>query len=696
MNERSRLRLVVIQVLVLSLFATLGGRLWYLQVVAGERYEQAATENRLRQVAVPAVRGQVLDAQGRPLIRNRTALVVSVSRTELLRQPDAGTALLQRLAAVVGVPEEELRARTTLCDGEAPKPCWNGSPYEPIPVSETDDTTLALRILERQEEFPGVTAELAPVREFPAPQGANAAHLLGYLSPVSAEELEEQQPQGGGTRIGRRDLVGRAGLERQYDDALRGASGVRTVAVDHRGRVSATVDEQQATPGNHVVTSIDAGVQAAAEKQLQAAIERARSRNDRDGTPYAAPSGAAVVLDHLTGRIVALASYPSYDPAIWVGGISSTEYAAITSEDAHYPNQSRATQGEFAPASTFKVVSAAAAVAAGYDIDGSYSCPSSFQVGNRAFRNYESYAYGQISLERALEVSCDTVFYRFAYELWKSDGGDRPRPEAADTFLRMAQGFGFGRPTGLDLPSESTGRIADRAWKQQTWEATKETSCRRADEGYPDVAADDPERAAYLQQIARDNCVDGFKYRGGDAVNFAIGQGDTTVTPLQLAVAYGAIANGGTLWAPRIGRAVVRPDGAVVEEITPQPAGNLPVEAGTLDYIRTALYGTAREGTGRAAFAGFPLDEHPVGVKTGTGEVFGKQTTSWFASFDARYAVVLMVEQGGTGAGTSGPSVRGIYEAIYGLGGEPPLLPGGLPPDGLPAIDAGGSVAAPS
>jgi penicillin-binding protein 2 len=695
MSERSRLRLVVLQVLVLSLFVTLGGRLWYLQVVAGERYEQAATDNRLRQVAVPAVRGQILDDQGRPLVRNRTALVVSVSRTELLRQRDAGTELLQRLGDVIGVPYDELRARTTLCDGDAPKPCWNGSPYEPIPVTETDDTTIALRILERQEEFPGVTAELSPVREFPAPAGANAAHLLGYLSPVTEEELTQQEQQATGTRIGRRDLVGRAGLERQYDDALRGASGVRTVAVDHRGRVSGTVDEQPATPGNHVVTSIDAGIQAAAETQLQAAIDRARSRNDRDGNSYSAPTGAAVVLDHRTGRIVALASYPSYDPAIWVGGISSSDYAAITSEDAHYPNQSRATQGEFAPASTFKVVSTAAAVAAGYDIDGTYSCPSSFQVGNRAFRNYESQAYGQISLERALEISCDTVFYRFAYELWLRDGGDRPRADAADTFLRMAQGFGFGRPTGLDLPAESGGRIADRAWKQQTWEATKETSCRRAAEGYPDVAADDPERAAYLQQIASDNCVDGFKYRGGDAVNFAIGQGDTTITPLQLAVAYGAIANGGTLWAPRIGRAVVRPDGTVLEEIVPQPAGSLPVDAGTLDYIRTALYGTAREGTGRAAFAGFPLDLHPVGVKTGTGEVFGKQTTSWFASFDDRYAIVLMVEEGGTGAGTSGPSVRGIYEAIYGLAGAPPLLPGGRPPEGLPTVAPDGSVAAP-
>ena len=185
---------------------------------------------------------------------------------------------------------------------------------------------------------------------------------------------------------------------------------------------------------------------------------------------------------------------------------------------------SHATQGEFAPASTFKVVSSAAAVGAGYDINGSYSCPSAFSVGNRSFRNYESRAYGPISLERALEISCDTVFYRFAYELWLRDGGDRPRPDAADAFLRMAHGFA-GSTHRCRPPDRSPRRIADRAWKQQTWEATKETSCRRADEGYPDVADDDPERAAYLQRIASDNCVDGYKYRGGDAVNFAIGQG---------------------------------------------------------------------------------------------------------------------------------------------------------------------------
>ena len=628
-------------------------------------------------------------------MRNRTALVVSVSRTELLRQRDGGDELLARLADVVDEPFEDLRARTTLCAKDVPKPCWNGSPYEPIPVTETDDTTMALRILERQEEFPGVTAELAPVREFPAPMGANTAHLLGYLSPVTEEELTEQREQGTDA-VGRRDLVGRAGLERQYDAALRGASGIRTVSVDHRGRVSGTVDEQPTTAGNHLVTSIDAGIQAAAEKQLQAAIDRARGRNDKNGVPYAAPTGAAVVLDHRTGRIVALASQPTYDPTIWVGGISSADYAAITSEEAHYPNQSRATQGEFAPASTFKVVSTAAAVGAGYDIDGSYSCPSDFRVGNRTFRNYESRAYGPISLQRALEVSCDTVFYRFAYELWLRDGGDRPKSDPADSFLRTAQGFGFGHPTGIDLPAESSGRIADRAWKQQTWEETKENSCRRAAEGYPDVAEEDPERATYLQQIASDNCVDGFKYRGGDAVNFAIGQGDTTVTPLQLAVAYGAIANGGTLWEPRIGKAVVRPDGSLVEHIVPSPAGSLPVDTATLNYIRRALYGTARDGTGRTPFAGFPLDEYPVAVKTGTGEVFGKQTTSWFASFNDRYAIVLMVEQGGTGASTAGPSVRAMYEAIYGLAGEPPLLPGGLPPDDLPAVAPDGTVTAPA
>src|SRR4051794_35785044 len=227
MSERSRLRLVVLQVLVLSLLATLLGRMWYLQVAASENYKAAAAENRTREIVTPAARGMILDSRSRPLARNRTALVVSISRTEMLRQRDGGRALVAKVAKVIGRPEQEVWDKTRLCGtpGAAPPPkCWNGSPYQPIPVTDEADTAMALQMMERREDFPGVTAELTAVREYPAPQKANAAHLLGYLGPVTDEELAARAanptaPKGSHneTVLRRTDLIGRAGLERQYD-----------------------------------------------------------------------------------------------------------------------------------------------------------------------------------------------------------------------------------------------------------------------------------------------------------------------------------------------------------------------------------------------------------------------------------------------------------------------------------------------
>jgi len=686
---------------VFSLLVTLVGRLWYLQVLAGDDYQQAAADNRIREIVTPAVRGQILDAAGRPLVRNRTALVVSVSRTELLKQPDQGRAVLQRLSRVIAMPYAEIAKRVRLCGPGVAKPCHSGSPYQPIPVTDEADTQMALQIMERREEYPGVTAELQAVREFPAPEDANAAHMLGYLSPVTQEELDAQaaraRRKGTETVLKGTDQVGRAGLEQMYDSFLRGRAGVQQLAVDHLGRVTGTVNERAPTPGNYVVTSLDAKVQALAEEALGGAIQQARTKGDpnKGGRRYKADSGAVVVLDHRTGRIVGMASYPTYNPSIWVGGISLRDYQSISSKRKNYPNQSRATQGEFAPASTFKVISTSAAVEDGYSLSSSYPCPSSFRVGNREFSNYESSAHGSISFRRALEVSCDTVFYRIGYQMWLRDGGNSPKKKPEDPMVTMAKAWGLGAPTGLDLPSESDGRIADRAWKKRYWEATKEENCKRAKTGYPEVEKDEPARARFLEQLATENCVDGYKFRAGDAVNFAIGQGDTTVTPLQLAVLYGALGNGGTVWSPRLAKAVNRPDGKLVREIRPKSRGTVPVAKRTLDYIRAALYGTTVQGTGRGPFAGFPLDTHPVATKTGTGEVFGKQTTSWFASFDERYAVVMMVSQGGTGSGTSGPFVRQIYEGIYGLDGKPAALPGGKPQDKLPTVRKDGTIVPP-
>jgi penicillin-binding protein 2 len=688
--HRVRARMVILQVLVLSLMITLFGRLWFLQIREGDDYAAAASQNQVRDVITPAVRGQILDDKGRPLVNNRTALVVSVSRTDLLRMPDDGAAVLTRLAGVLDLPVDEVKARTRLCERNVPKPCWNGSPYQPIPVTENATTEQALTIMEHREDFPGVTAEPTAVRQYPAPEGAGGAHIVGYLSPVSDDELAKQKAAGK-KDLQRADEVGRAGLERTYDADLRGKSGVTELSVDHLGRVTGTVGETPPVAGNHLVTSIDARIQAITEQQLAEAMKRARSTFDAGNTHknFVADAGAAVVMDVKTGRVIAMASAPDYDPSVWVGGISPDDYKKLTDEKAGVPLVSRATQGQFAPGSIFKVISTSAAAESGYSTKANYDCSPSISVGGQVFNNLESKGYGPISLQRALEVSCNTVFYGIGYDMWLKDGGIFGK-SAKDPMVTMAKDYGLGSPTGIDLPAESGGRIADRAWKKRNWEQHKDAWCKQGKTGND-----------YADQIAKENCVDGWQFRAGDAINFAIGQGDTTVTPLQMARVYAAIANGGTLWKPSIGKAVVSPDGKLVRDIEPQAAGRLPISEATLKYLQTALLGVAQNGTAAGVFANWPNAQLPIAAKTGTGSVYGKQSTSWFATYGGpvggpQYAVVMMVSQGGTGSGTSGPSVRKIYEALLGVdekGAIDPakaLLP--TPPVNLPQVKEDGTV----
>jgi len=694
MTDRSRRRLVVVQVLILSLVVTLAGRLWQLQVASGERYARAATENQVREVVVPATRGLILDSAGRPLVANRGTLVVSVDRSVLGRQPDRGSVVLARLAKLIGVEQESLADQIRLCAPGVGRPCWNGSPYTPIPIAQDVDKRVALQILERSEDYPGVTAQLEMVRAYPHPAGANAAHIIGYLGPVT--EFEAGQSDA----LGLRDVVGRTGVEKQYDDYLRGIPGTQYVAVDHLGRVLQTLSETEQVAGSHLITTIDARVQKVAEDALEEAIHRARTQPDYQGRLFKGDSGAVVVMDVTDGSIIAMASWPTYDPDDWVGGISPAKYRFLTSAKAGYPLVGQAFQGGAPPGSTVKPVSAAGAAKAGYNLNATYGCTSAFQVGNRAFKNFDSLSYGPITVAYALQVSCDTVFYRIAYDMWLRDGGDRPIDHPTDPMFAMAREFGLGKRTGIDLPNESAGRVPDRRWKLAYWRATRDELCRRAKTGYPELARTDPARAEFLVQFARENCTDGFKLRAYDAVNLSIGQGDLMLTPLQLARVYAAIANGGTLWQPRVGKAIIGPDGRLIKKIRPKKTGRIDVSSSALRYIREALVGTALNGTSRGVFAGWPLDEFPVGSKTGTAEVFGKQPRSWFAAFgpdnDPRYAIVMTVSQGGTGSGTSGPSVRKIFEALLGLGEyKEPVLANRKPPALLPKMREDGTFAPP-
>ncbi|KRV46387.1 penicillin-binding protein [Wenjunlia vitaminophila] len=684
-TRRVAIRLVAIQILVLSLLLTLGGRLWYLQIRNGEQYTEEASRNHVQEVVTPAVRGAILDANGVPLADNENRLVVSADRTELLKQPDDGEAVLARVAGVLGMKEKDVTDKVRLCDAQTPQPCWNGSPYQPIPISDEATSQQALQIVERPDQFPGITAEPTAVRRYGKPKGAKTAQVLGYLSPVSDEEIAEREASGKPPLL-RSDQIGRAGLERTYDSELRGTAGVTRHEVDNLGRVIGKAGSTPAKPGSTVVTSIDSRVQALAEKELVQAMKEARTQFDHNtGRNYKADSGAIVVMEAKTGRVVAMASAPTYDPNVWVGGIDADEYRKLTGEKSNYPLLNRATQGQAAPGSIFKVVSTAAAVRAGYPLDGRYDCSSAFDIEGHSFKNFESQSYGPISLGRALEVSCDTVFYRLAYQEWKKDGGNDPK-KPKDWFFRTAKDFGLGSATGVDLPSEADGRIPDRKWKKDYYDLNKDAWCEQAKSKKDD----------YGTAIARENCAEGFRMRAGDTVNFSIGQGDTLVTPIQMASIYAAISNGGTIYEPAVGKAVISPDGARVKELKPKVKGKLPISRKTRDYMDEALAGVATRGTAAWRFGGWPQAKIPMHAKTGTAEVYGKQTTSWFATYTKEYSIVMTISQGGTGSGASAPAVRKIYNALYGVDGgggvnkKNGLLP--KPKTELPKINKDGTI----
>jgi penicillin-binding protein 2 len=698
-DTRSRLRLVVIQALVFSLFATLLVRLWYLQVVTGEEYSAQAASQSVREIVVQPQRGLIVDDQGRPLVTNRMSWVVSIDRGTLAKMPeDEQSAVLRRVAKVTGVKVARIQLKLQTCgdEGSKAKVCWNGSPIQPVPVAVDVPQPSALRVLEQPEDFPAVLAAQQSLRAYPRPFGINLAHVLGYLSPITGDELDASEADGDRSVNGA-SVVGRAGVEKQYDAWLRGMPGYTSVAVDSMGRVigdAAREDVQSvaAQGGDTLVTSIDAKVQSVVEQQLAGAIARARGTLDTvTNRNYVADSGAVVVMEAGTGRIVSMASQPTYDPEVWVGGISQRQLKQLYSKKAGTPLLGRATQGQFAPGSTWKPFMTAGALSSGYSEDTQLNCSSYLRVGNRDFKNYESGAHGYITFARALEVSCNTFFYRVGLDYWQRFGSDVDDVKARDPLVAAAKAFGFGTQTGVDLPGEAAGRIADRQWKRDYYESMKDYYCELGKEPGDD----------FVHRFAREFCVEGYAYRAGDAVNFAIGQGDTILTPLQLARGYAAIANGGTLYAPRVAKAVVSEDGTVLKRFAPKATGRVDVTRASLDYVDTALLGVPKVGTLAWKFPDFPLDRVKIRGKTGSAEVYGKQSTSWVATYDENYVVVMMISQGGTGSGTSGDAVRSIWEALYGVSDgvvrpADAAIPGTVLPDGLPTFTEDGAILPPS
>jgi len=671
-NVSSRRRLVVLYLLVAVMLISLGGRLWYIQVMNTTAFAKLAAANQTRQVTVPAVRGQILDDVGNQLVANQTSLVVSVDMMELSRRADGGRAVLHRLATLLGMPYQKLVEKVRLCTKGVPQPCWSGSPYQPIPVDQNVPPQVALQVPEQQDLYPGVSAQPQPVVQYPMPYGANPAQALGYLQPITPEELSSRHLTV--TGFSGVDLVGQAGLEAEYDSQLRGKAGTQVITVNAAGDQTGVLRTTPAQSGDELVTSINAQIQADAQNALNGAI--ARSRASGNGTNQ----GAAVVMT-TTGRIVAMASYPQYDPSVWTGGISQQEYQHLTSLSDGEPLNNWTTQGQYAPGSTFKVTSTAAAVSDGYSINGTYECPGTVSIGGHTFANDGQPSLGAMSFHEALVQSCDTVYYNLAYDMFLRDdprANDVTSPDApVQKMQQMELDWGFGKDTGIDLPAESTGTIPTRQWLYWLWKDNAHAGQNWCKYG--------KEHGSYVQQIEWQDCQSGNVWEPGQAAIAAIGQGYVTVTPLQLANSYAALANGGTLYSPRIGEALVSPaTGKVVQQINPPVIRHLPVSGYTLAYIRSALAGVVTQGTAAGAFGGFPLNKICVAGKTGTAQLFGKNATSVFASFapcgHPRYVVLVMVPDSGYGADVAAPAVRQIWDGIYGLEKHQAAVPGGTVP----------------
>ncbi|HEX3823881.1 MAG TPA: penicillin-binding transpeptidase domain-containing protein [Mycobacteriales bacterium] len=690
MTDRSRLRLVVLGVLVVSLVATLLGRLWYLQVLNAHAYGVAAQHNQTRDIVTQPPRGEVLDDTGRPLIDNKTALVVSVDRTALQRQPDGGVAVLHRLSKLLHVPYKLLSHEIQQCglasSGKTiTRPCWAGSPYQPIPVSQLKPsvaaTMKAIQIKELSEEYPGVSAQLQPVRNYPEPEGAQAATILGYTQQIGQTQLAKLSKAQQTIQLGTE--VGAAGIEESYQKYLRGTPGLKQITVDALGAQTGVTKNTQPIAGDDVVTNIDAKAQADLETELQNAITTARNHG------FTADYDAGVVMNVRTGGIVAMGSNPSYSPRKPPSSYSSQAKYLQAEHKEGFPFLDKAFGTTNPPGSTFKMISSSGLLGDGtMSTGGLYDCPTTFQK-RTSFEKVPG--LGSITLAHALIVSCDTFFFKLGWQDWHNDQtlikeGKKPKQGVQ----ALAHDYGLGENPDLDIPGAAAGHIADRENTKLLWEANKKNYC----EG----AARRP-KGSYLQRLDAQDCKIGYIFLPGDQENEDVGQGTVDVSPLQLAVAYSALANGGTVFKPRVAKAILSPSGKLIRRIKAPVRDHIPLSQGDQDYIRNALYGVTTStnpmGTGTSVFANFPMGQVKVGGKTGTAELSGTQENgSWFASFGGpagqapQYVTVIEVDKSDQGAISAAPFVKKMWDDLYGLQGAKAALPNGVPPTLHTAIAA--------
>ncbi|HJR18587.1 MAG TPA: penicillin-binding protein 2 [Actinomycetota bacterium] len=642
-EERVRFRSAILGIVVLAMMSVLVSRLWLLQVLTGEEYALAAVNNSVRLVWLEAPRGRILDRNGVELVKDQPSLAVGLRRDDL-RDPKLRSTVVSRLAKLLHIRARDINAR--LNDKRV-------SPYRPAIIATDVSEQVIFEIREHAERYPGAETLVLPVRAYP--KGNLAAHVLGYVGETTESELDRLRDKG--YRLG--DSIGRTGIERTYEEWLRGQPGIDKLEVNSAGIVLRSLGAQEAIPGHDVMLSLDAEVQEVAEDALYLGIQRARGQTFQEtGDRFLAPAGGVVVLDAQTGEVVAMASYPTFDLRRFVGGVETNYFKTLNDPKNNFPLLNRTMQSAYPPGSTFKAFMAAAALSTGAMTPGStLPCTSAFEFGNRIFRNWTG-GSGNISLAQSLVVSCDTVYYRLGANWWAKERADeRAGRKVNETMQDWARRFGLGRVTKIDLPNEEDGRVPGRDYRREIYELNKVRWCEQYNKT-KDV-------------VYEDLCERGYLWRGGDAVNMSIGQGDLITTPLQMAVGYAAIANGGKVLRPHVGLRIQDPDGTVEQEIKPQVLSRVKIDADDLAYVRNALEQVAFRGTAVFPFRGWPLDDVPVAAKTGSAEIAGKQPFSWFAAYapanKPKYVVVSVVEQAGFGSQVSGPIVRRIMDKLFGF-----------------------------
>jgi penicillin-binding protein 2 len=646
--EGSRTRLTVLGIVVMFLFSALFTRLWFLQVAESTGYTAAATENRVRVVYEPALRGQILDRNGRPLVTNEPVDVVTFDRSAPLSD-DETTLVYARLADALDLPVKEVKQRV--------ENNTQVSQYAPIPVQIPVSQETRTYIEEHRPEFPGVDVKTMAVRKYP--NGTLAAHLLGYVSEINGDELKEHT--GEGYRQG--DIIGKDGVEKMFESVLRGKPRRLELSVDNNNNVVGVVKDRPAVPGKDVQLTIDLDVQRIAEESLAQGMDGARAyRNVSDTSRYEnfrAGGASTVVLDSTDGSVVAMASAPTFDPGEFVGGISVEAFQKYK-DNPNNPLLNRAIQGQYAPGSTFKLITSIAGLETGQlDPNFGFYDEGCIEIADREFCNAGDKPHNTVDLPRALTVSSDVYFYDLGRDMWQryntwyqveKDGQEGSEDELRKGYAIQdtARKYGFGERTGIGLAGEAEGRIPDQEWKAD----------------FNQDVADPIEREQFSAWLP------------GDSVNLAVGQGDLLVTPLQLASAYLTFVDGGTHYTPRLASAILEPGTGTDQPPVPfralpaQSVKKVEIAPGVRDPIMAGLVGAVEgNGTAKDVFGDYALGS--LAGKTGTAEVPPKQDTSLFVGITnvdtgPRYVVTTVVEEAGFGSAVAAPISRRIIDALFG------------------------------